>query len=812
MAIDARRQPAIARQFRTLFGGGTASGLTDGELLGRFAARRGESSELAFAALLERHGGMVWGICRRVLDDPRDVEDAFQATFLILVRRARTIRNRDSLASWLHGVAYRVACSARSDGLRRRRHERLYAEGAERLAPPPRDEGLDLRPIVDGELLRLPEAYRAVVVLCDMEGLSYEQAARSLGWPMGTVKSRLARGREKLRSRLIRRGIAPLVGLMGAEVPAGLLESMAQAASRPDVGGVLSTQVIQLTEGVIRTMLLSKLKLSVAALAIGGGLVSLTGLLAGPGLGARAGVQEPRPAQLSSARPEEPTAEPVLESEPPLPASAPPPGRVIPPPWGTLVRIRVLSQGSVGLGSGTIIQSTFAESLVLTCAHIFKLGGPQPVTPDKFPLKVLVDLFDGKLRGDRPAQVTFDMTTGGEVVDFDFSRDVGLVRIRPGKKFTASPVVPTHWEARTRMKMLTVGCSEGQDATAWHTTVINAGMRGLPGNPSYEAIACTTAPTQGRAGGGLFTTDGYLAGVCNFAALESDQGLYANPRSIYSLLDRNGLSHLYAEKHDAIDFASLVPADEKPEANAYSPSGADDLKARLEESTRDNARLRDEVQRLRDELRSLRAGGQAATTSPAGQNAAPGVPARSSSPSAASPAVPGNVPRDSNASHTPQANQADPGEPGQEAEAQSHRRFGGLIFAASPTGNRVIAYDPVTRWTAALELNATRENPLKVAFSTNDFRQGPIALRIAGNGIRRVAAFDLKSRTWHAHDLAEPVSGKANPYPSGDGSIAYDLGRHLYTFNPKSLAWDHLDVSAIPDVAGEATKDGARAN
>ena len=137
-------------------------------------------------------------------------------------------------------------------------------------------------------------------------------------------------------------------------------------------------------------------------------------------------------------------------------------------------------------------------------------------------------------------------------------------------------------------------------------------------------------------------------------------------------------------------------------------------------------------------------------------------------------------------------------------------RHGGLIFAASPTGNRVIAYDPVTRWTAALELNATKENPLKVSFSANDFAPGPVALRIAGAEIRRIAAFDLKSRTWHAHDLAEPVKGQAIPYPSGDGSIAYDLGRHLYTFNTKSLAWDHLDVSAIPDAAGDSPKDGAK--
>jgi RNA polymerase sigma factor (sigma-70 family) len=277
VAIDARRQPAVMRQIRTLFDVGTLSGLSDGELLGRFAAQGGESSELAFAALLERHGRMVWGICRRVLDDPCDVEDAFQATFLVLVRRASSIRNRDSVASWLHGVAYRVACSARSAEVRRRRHERCYSERVEHLAPPTCDENFDLKPVVDGELLRLPECYRAVVVLCDLEGLSYEQAAQSLGWPMGTVKSRLARGREKLRSRLIRRGVAPLAGLIGAasrgktavaEVPAELLRSTIQAASRittrPIVAGALSANVLGLTEGVIRTMILGKLRLGPA--------------------------------------------------------------------------------------------------------------------------------------------------------------------------------------------------------------------------------------------------------------------------------------------------------------------------------------------------------------------------------------------------------------------------------------------------------------------------------------------------------------------------------------------------------------------
>jgi RNA polymerase sigma factor (sigma-70 family) len=813
VSTNARRQPAVMRQIRTLFGVGTASGLSDGELLGRLAARADESSELAFAALLERHGGMVWGICRRVLDDPRDVEDAFQATFLVLVRRARSIRNRESLASWLHGVAYRVACSAREAGIRRRRHERIYSERAERLAPPACEEDLDLKPVVDGELLRLPERYRAVLVLCDMEGLSYEQAARALGWPMGTVKSRLARGREKLRSRLIRRGVAPLAGMIAAQVPAELLRSTAQAASRvgarPIVAGAISVNIVGLTEGVISTMMLSKLKLCVAALAVGGGLVSLAGLLTGPGFGVKAGTHEPRPPQAAEFWKAQVPEAVLKAAEPPLLESTleSPPGRAIPKPWETVVRVRVQCQDLVNFGSGTIIRSTPEESLIVTCAALFRVEDPHPLPPGKSPWKVTVDLFDGKLRQDRPNQVTFAATIGGEIVDFDFSHNVGLVRIRPGRRLAATPIVPAGWQARLGMKMLTAGCSEGQDATAWNTKVTGGVTQYLRGEASYDEIECETAPKEGRTGGGLFTTEGYLAGVCGLADPRRDLGLYAPPRAIHSILDRNDLSQLHVNESNLADPASQVLTDEKPIGNDSSPPGADDLKARLEESTRQNARLGDEVRQLRDELRSLRDGGRNARP-----DAAPDQSVRSAPPSTTPPSASARPPRNATASAAAPANRPDAGEPGTEGEGQGHRRIGGFIFAASPTGSRVIAYDPVTRWTADLLLNATKENPLKVRFSASPDspgRQAPVALHISGAQIRRIAAFDLKSRTWHAHDLAEPVSGQAIPYPSGDGSIAYDLGRHLYTFNPKSLAWDHLDVSAISDVAGEASKGSA---
>jgi hypothetical protein len=221
---------------------------------------------------------------------------------------------------------------------------------------------------------------------------------------------------------------------------------------------------------------------------------------------------------------------------------------VNPKPWETVVRIRVLGKNSVGFGSGTVIYSTPEESLILTCAHIFKIEGRgKQFAPSQFPREIKIDLFDGKLRGERPAQVHFQETVDGKAVDYDFVTDVGLIRIRPGKRLPASRVAPAYWQPASRMRMLTVGCSEGQDATAWQTVIVNPKMPGsIIGSPSYEAIECLKAPKQGRSGGGLFTDNGYIAGVCNFAEPRGDHGLYATPRSIYRLLDRNELAALYA--------------------------------------------------------------------------------------------------------------------------------------------------------------------------------------------------------------------------------------------------------------------------
>jgi thiol-disulfide isomerase/thioredoxin len=217
-----------------------------------------------------------------------------------------------------------------------------------------------------------------------------------------------------------------------------------------------------------------------------------------------------------------------------------------PNPWETVVRIKVHGNGSIGFGSGTLIASTPKESLILTCAHIFHIDGRRQPPPARFPLRITIDLFDGVLAGPKRSQVHYtNETFEGEAVDYDFARDVGLIRIRPGRRLPYARVVPAHWHPKNNMEMITVGCSEGHDATAWRTLIVNTSMKGLNGNGAYEAVECMIAPKQGRSGGGLFTSDGYIAGVCDFAEPRGNVGLYAAPRSICALLDRNNLMALY---------------------------------------------------------------------------------------------------------------------------------------------------------------------------------------------------------------------------------------------------------------------------
>ncbi len=264
------------RPLEDLFHAGIAGNLSDGELLGRFLRCRDDVGEAAFAALVERHGPMVRRVCREELDDSHAAEDALQATFLILARRAGTIRKRPSVSSWLFGVARRTAARIRMEEARRRRYESRSAERSSALIAA-RQEPADPDPYPElhAEIERLPENERLPVVLCYFEGLSHEQAASRLRWPVGTVKTRLSRARDRLRSRLERRG-RPLLLVLPAttfrpgspvELPEHLVHTIARAACRYATtgipGGLASSTVLALTQGVMKTMLIDKLKSAV---------------------------------------------------------------------------------------------------------------------------------------------------------------------------------------------------------------------------------------------------------------------------------------------------------------------------------------------------------------------------------------------------------------------------------------------------------------------------------------------------------------------------------------------------------------------
>lgn len=268
----------LLKGFRTLFEAGAISGLSDAELLERSSDRGAATAELAFAALVERHGPMVLRVCRKALGDPHDAHDAFQSTFLVLARRADSIRDRRSVASWLHGVALRVASGRRAAESRRRRHERRWAEGA---ATAVADGGPDdLGAVLHEEVGRLPARYRSAVVLCYLEGRSCEEAAGHLRLPVGTVKSRLSWARQRLRDRLVRRGLGPAAGavatMLAAEaahaavpVPSSWVEATAAEAQRFAAGalGTVPGASAALAQGVIDVMRMHKIKVATAALA-----------------------------------------------------------------------------------------------------------------------------------------------------------------------------------------------------------------------------------------------------------------------------------------------------------------------------------------------------------------------------------------------------------------------------------------------------------------------------------------------------------------------------------------------------------------
>jgi RNA polymerase sigma factor (sigma-70 family) len=250
---------------------------SDHELMESFVSAKNDA---AFTGLLQRHGPMVLNLCRRVLRNEQDAEDAFQATFLVFARRATTLRARDAVSSWLYGVGYRTALKARSAAARRRARERTapVRASADPLAEITVQEA---QSIVDLELAELPEKYRAPLVLCCLEGLARDEAARQLGWTLSLFKSRLEQARELLRGRLSRRGLTLPAGMLSlgllgtaaqAAVPAGLAAATIKAAALVAAGAAaapaVSTEVDSLAQGVVRAMQWAKVKVALVAVLV----------------------------------------------------------------------------------------------------------------------------------------------------------------------------------------------------------------------------------------------------------------------------------------------------------------------------------------------------------------------------------------------------------------------------------------------------------------------------------------------------------------------------------------------------------------
>ncbi len=330
----------LAQHLERLWNSGTVSGLSDAELVRRFTGSKGPAGEQAFEALLGRHGPMVLGVCRHILRRPQDVDDAFQATFLVLVRKAGSIRVDESLGPWLYGVAYRTAIRARSKVVRYHLEETNDLEAAA-ADPGGGAFAWEIRPMLHEELNRLPEKYRSPIVLCHLEGKSHEEAARMLDWPVGTLSGRLSRGRQLLKDRLQRRGLTASAGMLAARfpgealpaLPSRLAELTLKAALGSGAGTTITTSVLALTQGVLNAMLIHSLKRAALILVSVAAVTGAYGFRAGwmPAiLGSGEGVAAPRQAETK------PAATPVPSPSLPAQASIPSPPVVGDPRFGQM--------------------------------------------------------------------------------------------------------------------------------------------------------------------------------------------------------------------------------------------------------------------------------------------------------------------------------------------------------------------------------------------------------------------------------------------------------------------------------------------
>ncbi|HZV06895.1 MAG TPA: sigma-70 family RNA polymerase sigma factor [Gemmataceae bacterium] len=371
--------------------------LTDGQLLERFLATR---EEAAFEVLVRRHGPMVLGVCRRVLSNVHDAEDAFQAAFLVLIRKGPSLPPRQTLGNWLYGVAYHTALKARAASWKRRAKERQAAAMSK-----PHETGEDMDqdwlPLLDRELDRLPTKYREAVVLCELEGKTREEAARQLGVPTGTLSGRLTTARRMLAQRLTRRGVtltgtalatALTPSVVSASLPPALVGSTLEAVTV----GAVSAEVAALTHGMLKSMLLAKLKLTTAVLLTATALSGSAGVFAYRVAGQSAAPSEvvesspqpdlPEPEHPDAERLPEPREEAKLEGK--TPAERSDKERL----QGEWIPVKSIVKGE----ATDINEKKAARTLILifddNMAAFWDGKGPYKIAPDEKPKQLDIEV------------------------------------------------------------------------------------------------------------------------------------------------------------------------------------------------------------------------------------------------------------------------------------------------------------------------------------------------------------------------------------------------------------------------------------
>lgn len=379
----------------------------DGELLARYRSHRDQD---AFGSLVRRHGPMVFGVCKRVLRDPHAADDAFQATFLVLAKKADQVRPPDRLSPWLYGVAYRTAMKARGRACRRQQIEQQYAtEVANRTALPP-ERDADLLPVIDEQLNALPEKYRTPLLLCGVQGLNKAEAAERLGLPEGTVSSRLARAREMLRDRLARRGVVVPAVALGAALTANTLHAavpptLASATAELAMSSALaSPTVLSLSHEVLQSMTFLKLKMLCAvatAIALTGGGFGLYAIHADEKKPAQPGV---KPAVKPDGEKPKPGAKP--DGEKPKPAN---PDGEKPKPNGD----KPGEKPAVKVGkTGGLVAGTDAKESTIAIAVKGDSGVVEKLFKVAADAKVFIDGKEGKL-ADVPKNSTAALQIAG---------------------------------------------------------------------------------------------------------------------------------------------------------------------------------------------------------------------------------------------------------------------------------------------------------------------------------------------------------------------------------------------------------------